>query len=284
MTLVKISKILTKARQEKYAVGAFNADNLEMVQAFISAGEKMRSSLILQVSLGAINYSGLNSVANIALHEAESAAIPVAVHLDHVTDLEQNILALRAGVGSLGVDASALPYTENLNLTGRVCSLAHTAGLDAEAGLGYVPDHNESFPVEKFNDCKTKVEEAIEFVSQTKVDLLAVAIGSMRGMSQRELQLDITLLKELHKNLDIPLVLHGASGVKWESITDAIMNGICKVNIASTFDQCFLNAICDEASRNPNETNFRKIFTVAKQAVEDEACAIIKKLGSNDKY
>lgn len=284
MTLVKITEILKKAQKEKYAVGAFNADNLEMVQAFIAASEKMRSPLILQVSLGAINYSGLNSAANIALYEAQTSAMPIAVHLDHVTDMEHNILALRAGVGSLGVDASALSYSENVDLTGRVCVLAHTAGLDAEAGLGYVPDHHESYSEKQINDCKTGVDQALEFTAKTGVDLLAVAVGSMRGMSSRELTLDIPLVKKLSQALQIPLVLHGASGVKWESITAAIAHGICKVNIASTFDQCFLHTICEEASRNPDETNFRKIFAVAKQAVEEEACAIIKRLGSNGKY
>lgn len=284
MSLVKISEILKNAKEDKYAVGAFNADNLEMVQAFIRASEKMHSPLILQVSLGAIQYSGLGSVANIALYEAEAASIPVAVHLDHVTNFDMNVQALRAGVGSLGVDAAALPFAENLQLTKKVCELAHLAGLDAEAGIGYVPDCNELYSQSQIDERKTKVKEAVDFVKETQVDLLAVAIGSMRGMKDRSLELDIPLLHELVANLDVPLVLHGASGVKWESIQEAIKNGICKVNIASTFDQSFLNSIRYELSQNPNEINFRKIFKVAKQAVEDKVCEIIKKLGTDNKY
>lgn len=284
MTLVKISEILEKAHKEKYALGAFNADNLEMVQAFISASEKMRSALILQVSLGAINYSGLGSVANIALYEAEFASIPVAVHLDHVTDFDRNVLALRAGVGSLGVDAAALPFQENLSLSRKVCELAHAANLDAEAGIGYVPDSKEGFSQAQINHRKTDVGEAIRFVQETRVDLLAVAIGSMRGMEERKIDLDIDLLRELDKQLNIPLVLHGASGVHWESIEEAIHSGICKVNISSTFDQCFVNTIRSELARKPQESNFRSIFTVARQAVEDVVCEIIKKLGSAKKY
>ena len=284
MPLIKISSILKNAKEENYAVGAFNADNLEMVQSFIRASEKMHSPLILQVSLGAIQYSGLGSVANIVLFEAETASIPVAVHLDHVTNFEMNVQALRAGVGSLGVDAAALPFEENLQLTKKVCQLAHFAGLDAEAGIGYVPDCNEQYSQSQIDDRKTKVKEAVDFVKETEADLLAVAIGSMRGMKERSIELDISLLRELTANLDIPLVLHGASGVKWKSIQEAIKNGICKVNIASTFDQSFLNSIRSELTQYPDEINFRKIFKVAKQAVEDKVCEIIKKLGSDNKY
>ncbi|RJQ43007.1 MAG: tagatose-bisphosphate aldolase subunit KbaY [Anaerolineaceae bacterium] len=284
MALVKISEILKKAKDEKYAVGAFNADNLEMVQSFIAASEKMRSALIIQVSLGAINYSGLGSVVNIALYEARSASVPVAVHLDHITDFDHNVLALRAGVGSLGVDAAALSFSDNLSLSKQVCSLAHIAGLDAEAGIGYVPDVNENYSPSEINDHKTKINEAIKFVEETKVDLLAVAVGSMRGMGERKIDLDISLLQQINHRLNIPLVLHGASGVKWDSIKEAIKNGICKVNISSTFDQRFLNAIRYELSQRPKEINFRSIFKIAKQAVEDEVCEIIKKLGSNNKY
>ena len=284
MSLVKISEILKNAKESRYAVGAFNADNLEMVQAFIRASEKMHSPLILQVSLGAIQYSGLGSVANIALYEAKTASIPVAVHLDHVTNFDMNVQALRAGVGSLGVDAAALLFAENLQLTKKICELAHLAGLDAEAGIGYVPDCNEHYSDAQIGEHKTKVKEAVDFVKETKVDLLAVAIGSMRGMKDRSLELDIPLLRELVANLGVPLVLHGASGVKWESIQEAIKNGICKVNIASTFDQSFLNSIRYELSQNPDEINFRRIFKEAKQAVEDKVCEIIKKLGSDNKY
>lgn len=284
MALVKISELLKKAKDEKYAVGAFNADNLEMVQSFIAASEKMRSALILQVSLGAIKYSGLDSVANIALYEAKTASIPVAVHLDHVTDFNQNVLALRAGVGSLGVDATALPYNDNLALSKQVCNLAHIAGLDAEAGIGYVPDVNEKYSPTEIENHKTKINEAIKFIEETRVDLLAVAIGSLRGMEERTIELDIALLRELKDRLNIPLVLHGASGVKWEGVQEAIQNGICKVNIASTFDQRFMDTIRYELSQRPDEINFRNIFKIAKQAVEDEVCAVIKKLGSNNKY
>lgn len=284
MGLTKISEILRKAKDEKYAVGAFNADNLEMVQAFIVAAETMRSPLILQVSLGAINYSGLGSVANIAIYEAKNASIPVAVHLDHVKTYDQNVHALLAGVGSLCIDAADLPFESNLAATKRVCELAHAAGLDAEAGIGYVPDSRENLSKEEAAKFKTDIGQAQKFVEETKVDFLAVSIGSMRGMKERVIDLDLELLGQINGALNIPLVLHGASGVKWESIQDAIQNGICKVNIASTFDQCFVDAIRFEISQHPEEKNFRKIFLPAKEEVKYVTCDIFNKLGSSKKY
>jgi len=283
MGLVKISEILKQAKEEKYAVGAFNADNLEMVQAFISAAELMRSPLILQVSLGAINYSGLGSVVNIATYEAKHASIPVAVHLDHVRSYDQNVHALRAGVGSLCIDAADLSFESNLAITKKVCNLAHITGLDAEAGLGYVPDSKGNPSEEKIAQYKTEIKQAQGFIEETKVDLLAVAVGSIRGMKERVIDLDLELLESINEKLDIPLVLHGASGVKWESIQKGIQHGICKVNIASTFDKCFVNAIRHEMSQNPEEVDFRKILKLARDAVKNKACEIFKKLGSSNK-
>lgn len=284
MGLVKISEILRQAKVEKYAVGAFNADNLEMVQAFISAAESMRSPLILQVSLGAINYSGLDSVVNIAIYEAKHASVPVAVHLDHVKSYDQNVHALRAGVGSLCIDAADLSFKSNLAITKQICELAHIAGLDAEAGLGYVTDSKENPSEEEIDQYKTNIKQAQRFVEETKVDLLAVAVGSMRGMRERVISLDLELLESINKELDIPLVLHGASGVKWESIQKAIHHGICKVNIASTFDKCFINTIRHEISQNPEEMDFRKILQPARDAVKNKACEIFTKLGSSNHY
>jgi len=283
MTLVRIGDILRKAQSGGYAVGALNADNLEMVQAFVRAAEKVSSPLILQVSLGAIQYSGLESVANIALFEAQRSSMPVAVHLDHVKDLQKNILALRAGVGSLCMDAADLPFERNVQLTGEVARLAHAAGLEVEAGIGYVPDYSEALPESQRMDCMTKADEALRFIELTQVDLLAISIGSMRGMDERVINLDIRRLNEIRKKVNVPLVLHGASGVTWDSIQEAIRHGICKINIASTFDEVLVKTIREELEMQSDEINFRKVFTPAREAVLDAACDIFQKLNSANK-
>ena len=284
MPCQKISTILAHAKENHYAVGAFNADNLEMVQAFISAAEKTRSALILQVSRGAIGYAGLESVTNLALFEAQRASVPVAVHLDHVADWATTVRAFRAGVGSLCMDAADKPYAENLALTSRVSELAHHVGLDMEAGLGYVPDSRDGPTDDEMRRWKTDPEQARHFIAEGGVDLLAVSIGSMRSMRERSIALDIDLLRKLRDTLDIPLVLHGASGVYWESIQEAIRNGICKVNIASTFDNRFTAVMREELAANPQEGDFRKILSIARDAVESICISILEKLGSVNQY
>jgi len=281
MPLVKMNQVLKPALEGKYAVGAFNADNLEMVQAFIKAAEDERAPLILQLSQGAINYAGMHYAASIVQTAARYATVPIVLHLDHGKDLKQNVLALQAGATCLGIDASMLPFRDNLALTKQVCQLAHFAGLEAEAGLGYVPDSADNPTPEEIEEAKTDPAQAEEFVKKTGVDLLAVALGSLRGMRRREVTLDIERLKAIRKRVQIPLVLHGASGLRWESIHQAIQYGICKVNMAACFDRCFTTTLRQKLDELPNEINFRKITGPAREAVREEARKQIRLLGSS---
>ena len=283
MPLVKMSQVLRPAMEGKYAVGAFNADNLEMVQAFIQAAEEERSPLILQLSQGAIHYAGLSYVVSLVRTAARHSSVPIVLHLDHGKDYEQNVLALRAGVTCLGVDTSMLPFEDNLAETRRVCQLAHFAGLEAEAGLGYVPDSADNPTPQEVEEAKTDPAQAEEFVQRTGADLLAVALGSMRGMRKREVSLDIERLKAVHERTRIPLVLHGASGLRWESIHNAMQHGICKVNMAACFDRCLTNTLRQRLRELPDEINFRKIVGPARQAVKEEARKQIRLLGSSDR-
>ena len=283
MPLVKMSQVLRPAMEGKYAVGAFNADNLEMVQAFIQAAEEESSPLILQLSQGAIHYAGLSYVVSLVRTAARHSSVPIVLHLDHGKDYEQNVLALQAGVTCLGVDTSMLPFEDNLAVTHQVCKLAHFAGLEAEAGLGYVPDSADNPTPQEVEEAKTDPAQAEEFVQTPGADLLAVALGSMRGMRKREVSLDIERLKAVHERTRIPLVLHGASGLRWESIHNAMQLGICKVNMAACFDRCLTNTLRQKLRELPDEINFRKIVGPARQAVKEEARKQIRLLGSSDR-
>jgi fructose-bisphosphate aldolase class II len=179
MPLVRMLDVLEPALKEGYAVGAFNADSLEMVQAFVNAAETERSPLILQVSQGAIEYAGLRETASVARFMAENATVPIVVHLDHGKDYPQNVHALRAGVSSLGVDASMLPYEENVSVSRQVADLAHHAGLHAEAGIGYVPAYQEGLSELEVEGAKTDPDIAEKFVHETGADFVAVALGSL---------------------------------------------------------------------------------------------------------
>jgi fructose-bisphosphate aldolase class II len=284
MPLVKMSSVLGPAMEDGYAVGAFNADNIEMVQAFVEAAEEERSPLILQVSQGAIEYSGLSCVTNLAGFAAAQASVPIVVHLDHGKDYKQNVRALRAGVTCLGIDASMRSYAQNSAMTRQICELAHFAGLEAEAGLGYVPDSANNPSADAVEESKTDPSQAAKFIKETRADLLAVALGSMRGMRQREISLDIDRLKAIRSLISVPLVLHGSSGVKWNSIQQAIQYGICKVNLAACFDRRLTEVMRKELAQMPKEINFRKIIGPSRDAVKDLAREQLQLLGSSGCY
>ncbi len=283
MALVKMLDVLNPALNNHYAVGAFNADNLEMVQAFIQAAEIERSPVILQISQGAINYSGLSDVAQMACFAAEQTNVPVVVYLDHGKNFEQNVWALKYGASSLGVDMSMFSYEENATISAKVAELAHHAGLNAEGGFGYVPAFSENLSQEEIDKRKTDPNQVRRFVDETNVDFLAVALGSMRSMRERKVVLDIELLKEIKKQTSIPFVLHGSSGVLWESIEEAITLGVAKVNLAACFDSRFTDVIRGELINDPSIVNFRVVLGKAREQVLDLAREQYRLLGSNNR-
>jgi fructose-bisphosphate aldolase class II len=281
MPLVRMLDVLNPALEKGYAVGAFNADNLEMVQAFVQAAELERSPLILQVSQGAIEYAGFEESARIACFMAEAADVPIVVHLDHGKDYPQNVQAIQAGVSSLGVDASMLPYEENAAVSRRVAELAHYAGLHSEAGIGYVPAFQEGLSQAEVQNAMTDPEVAEKFIHETGADFLAVALGSMRSMREREVVLDIDRLKELRRRVSVPFVLHGSSGVLWDSIQDAIPFGIAKVNLAACFDRQFTAVLRKTLDEDQEGFNFRKLLAPARDAVLELAREQYRLLGSS---
>ncbi|MGD2161472.1 MAG: class II fructose-bisphosphate aldolase family protein [Anaerolineales bacterium] len=281
MPLVGMLDVLQPAMEKGYAVGAFNADNLEMVQAFVRAAEIDRSPLILQVSQGAIMYAGFEETSRVATFMAERSDVPVVVHLDHGKDYPQNVQALRFGVSSLGVDTSMLPYDENVSVSKRVADLAHSVGLQSEAGIGYVPAHDEGLSAAEVELAMTDPIKAEKFVSETGADFIAVALGSMRSMRKREITLDIDRLKELRKRISIPFVLHGSSGVLWKSIQEAIQLGIAKVNLAACFDRRFVEVLRQELGQDQEGFNFRRFLAPAREAVFELAREQYRLLGSS---
>ncbi|MBN1265200.1 MAG: class II fructose-bisphosphate aldolase [Anaerolineales bacterium] len=282
MPLVTMGNVLRNAMKGKYAVGAFNADNLEMIQAFVRAAEDERAPVILQISQSAISYAGMETAAALARFEGTRAVVPVVVHLDHGMNYVQNVQALKAGVICLGIDAAMLPYEENLAKSKAVCALAHAAGLEAEAGLGFVPDSKENPSAEEVEANKTHPGQLEEFVAVTGVDLVPVALGSMRGMRQRTIDLDLDLLAELRHRVSVPFVLHGASGIRLESIQEAIGFGVCKVNMAACFDKRFTETLRKELAAHPNEIHFRPLTAAAREAVRAEARQQIRLLGGSN--
>jgi len=280
MPLVNSKPILEEAMHGHFAVGAFNANNMEQVQAIIEAAQEEHAPVILQVSQGAIRYAGLEFAAGLVKIAAQLATIPVVLHLDHGTDFDQNVRCLRAGFTSLMYDGSKKPFEENVAMTRRVVEIAHIVGIPVEAELGQVLKVSDKVTHEDVVKAMTDPAQAREFIERTGADSLAIACGSVHAMTSREATLDIDRIKAIRDQVHIPLVLHGSSGVKHESVVEAIAAGICKVNVATTLNQAFVEGIRRGITEFPEETDPRKALGIGREAVKEAVREKIRLFGS----
>ena len=281
--LVTNAYLLRKAYDERYAVGAFNANNLEQVQGIIEVAEEEKAPVILQASQGAIKYAGLDMISAMVLTLARSTKIPMSLHLDHGTDFEQNVRCLRAGFSSLMFDGSTLPFEQNVAITRKVVDIAHPVGVSVEGELGRVAGTEDKLSVEEVKALLTQPEQAAEFVKLTGVDALAVAVGSVHRMKAQTATLDISRIREIKKVTGIPLVLHGSSGVMDESIRKAINEGLCKINVATALNMALVQGISEAIKKNPDEVDPRKIIGKGKERLKEVVREKIRLFGSNGK-
>lgn len=281
MSLVSSKPILEEALRQHFAVGAFNANNMEQVQAIVEAAQEERAPVILQVSQGAIRYAGLEFAAGLVRIAASVVSVPVVLHLDHGTDPNQNVRCLRAGFTSLMYDGHALPFDENVATTRKIVEIAHAVDLPVEAELGQVLQSADNVTYEDVCAAMTDPQEARRFVELTEVDSLAIACGSVHAMTAREAELDIPRVRAIHAAVpNTPLVLHGSSGVKHESIVEAIANGICKVNVATALNQAFIEGIRKGLAKYPESTDPRKSIGIGRDAVKEAVREKIRLFGS----
>ena len=284
MALVGTKEMLQKAQKGKYAVGAFNANNMEIIQAIVEASEEERAPVIIQASQGAIKYAGLDMIVAMVRSIAEKTSIPIALHLDHGTDYFQNILCLRAGFTSLMYDGSALPFDENVAMTKKVVEMAHVCNIPVEAEIGQVGKMDTSdepgVAREKIKEFMAKPEDAEKFVQMTKVDILAPAVGTIHGCREPIAKLDIPRIEKIRDLTGLPLVLHGASGASDEELKKGIAAGICKVNIDTRIRMAFTNTIRKILTENPEEIDPRKALKPAMEAAKEVIKGRIKILGS----
>lgn len=287
MPLVTSKEMLKDAQKNQYAVGAFNANNMEIVQAIIETAEEERAPVIVQASQGAIKYAGLDMIVGMVKVLAERASIPVVLHLDHGTDYGQNIKCLRAGFTSLMFDGSALPFQENVTLTKKVVEMAHTVGIPVEAEIGQIGKMDSSdepgVAREKIKEFLADPEEANEFVRLTSVDSLAAAVGTIHGCREPIAQLDIPRIEKIRDLTGVPLVLHGASGASDEEVKKGIAAGICKINIDTRIRMAFTRAIQDYLTKNPDDIDPRKALGAAKEAAKTVIRDRIRILGSHNR-
>ena len=239
--LVPTLELLETARSGAFAIGAFNIYTLEGVRAVVAAAEAAASPAILQVLPKALELGG-SAFITLCRSSAHHATVPMAVQLDHCADPAVIQSALDAGISSVMADGSHLPYAENLAFTRQMTDLAHGAGTMLEAELGRLSGKEDDWEVDAREACLTDPEQAIDFVSRTEADALAVCIGNVHGKYTRPPELDFDRLAAIAQRVSLPLVLHGTSGLPDELVSRSISHGICKFNVNTELRQAAVSA------------------------------------------
>lgn len=227
--LVNLNEVLKKAQKEKYAVGLFNTTDTDMLQAVIEAAEESRSPVILGTAEVLLPYGELKLIAPSVIAAAKRASVPVVVHYDHGLTFERCLEALQLGFSSVMFDGSAKAYGQNIEETKEIVKIAHAFGASVEGEIGHVGEAAQGD--ESLENMYTTVAEAKEYLENTGVDALAVAIGSAHGVYKKKPKLNIERLKEIAGAVSVPLVLHGGSGLSDDDFKNTIREGIAKVNI-----------------------------------------------------
>ena len=269
--LVHSLKILKKARKNKYAVPAFNINNLEILKAVVQAGIELKSPLIIQTSEGAIKYAGIDYLIAM-VRVASKAKIPIALHLDHGKDMKIIKECIKKGYTSIMFDGSALPYKENVRKTQQVVKWAKPKKITVEAELGPIAGIEDFVSVADKDAHLTNPEQAKEFVKLTKCDTLAIAIGTKHGAYKfkGDAHLDIDRLKKIAKLVPNPLVLHGASGVVEDAVEVAEYHGAKLGEARGVLDKDITKAIKYGISKVNIDTDLRLSFNAGiREAVDD---------------
>ncbi len=283
MSLVSLNEILGKARREKYAVGAFNCNNMEIVQAIARAAEHEKSPVIIQASQGAIKYAGLSYITALVKLAAAEVSVPVVLHLDHGTSMEQVLQCIRHGFSSVMFDGSQHPLEENIRLTKKVVEIAHAVGVTVEGELGKIGGTEDDISVSDADALFTDPEEAKRFAEETGVDALAISIGTAHGRYKGVPRLDFERLKKIRRIIDCPIVLHGSSGVPDESIRKAVSLGVQKINIDTNIREVFVGTIRKYLSEHPDEIDPRNVLKPAREAATAIIREKIRLFGSSNK-
>lgn len=232
MPLVTMKEVLSESIKKKYAVGAFDTMDHAFTEAILGAAEAKGTPIILMTVEGLFNAPHFERFFKYMVNRCEASSIPVALHLDHGATFEGVMKGIRYGCTSVMLDGSSLPFDENIQLTKKVCDVAHACGISVEGEIGHVAGHEGNMLDGNIADASayTKVEEAVRFVNETGVDALAVAIGTVHGVYKGTPKLDYDRLYEIRQAVPTPLVMHGGSGLSPEAFKMAIAKGINKVN------------------------------------------------------
>ncbi|PAQ15269.1 fructose-1,6-bisphosphate aldolase, class II [Bacillaceae bacterium SAOS 7] len=286
MPLVSMTDMLNKAKEEKYAVGQFNLNNLEFTQAILQAAEEEKSPVILGVSEGAARYMGgfkLVVAMVEALMEEYNVTVPVAIHLDHGSSFEMCAKAIHAGFTSVMIDGSHHPLEENIELTKKVVELAHIHGVSVEAELGRIGGQEDDLIVDDAEAMYAIPSECDQLVRETGVDCFAPALGSVHGPYKGEPNLGFDRMEEVMNLTGVPLVLHGGTGIPTKDIQRAISLGTAKINVNTENQIASAKTVREVLAEKPDLYDPRKYLGPARETIKETVKGKMREFGSAGK-
>ncbi|WP_288518766.1 ketose-bisphosphate aldolase [uncultured Holdemanella sp.] len=282
--LMNMKDLLTVAQKNHFAVPAFNIGSDQLLKAVMKTVKELKSPVILEMSPDEFNFVG-NAQIQAMLYEAAHTDVPVCIHLDHGDSYETVVRAIQAGMTSVMIDASKLPYEENVAITKKVVETAHIANVSVESELGTIGTTGNSIEGGTEGVIYTVPEEAKQFIEDTGIDTFACAIGTAHGIYPKDMkpELRIDILKEITDQVSVPLVLHGGSSNKDEEIAEAVKNGICKINISSDIKVAFYEQARKTLNENPGYREPLEIYPAAMEACGKVCADKIRLFNSQDK-
>lgn len=283
MYIISSKNLLKQAQKQGYAVPAFNIHNLETLQVVVETAAQFRSPVMLAGTPGTYRYGGVTNLVSLVNALAKEHRLPLVLHLDHHEEREDIFAKVQAGIRSVMIDGSHLPFEENIACVKEVTTFCHAYDVSVEAELGRLGGQEDDLVVDDKDSAYTSPDAAAEFVQRTQIDSLAVAIGTAHGLYSHEPRLDFTRLEQIRERVDIPLVLHGASGLPEDDVRKCIERGICKVNVATELKIAFANALKGYFYNNPSANDPRHYMQPAKEAMKDVVSRIIHVCGSEGK-
>lgn len=283
MYIISTKAMLKKAQRGGYAVPAFNIHNLETLQVVVETAAEMRSPLIVAGTPGTFSYAGIGNIVAIAGDLARTWNQPLAIHLDHHEGLDDIAQKVQMGVRSAMIDGSHLPFADNVALVKQVTDYCHRYDVSVEAELGRLGGQEDDLVVDSKDALYTHPQQAREFVELTGIDSLAVAIGTAHGLYTATPKLDFERLAEIRNQVEVPLVLHGASGLATTDIRRAISLGICKVNVATELKIAFSDALKTYLAAHPDASDPRHYMIPAKAAMKEVVRKVINDCGCEGK-
>lgn len=281
MKTYSLNELLLDAQRNGYAIGAFNVENMEMAKAVITVAQEESAPVIIQTTPSTLRYADVSVYSANIKAFADEVNVPVIIHLDHGNSFELCAKAFRVGYTSIMIDGSKLLLDDNISITRKVVELCSSAGIPVEGELGFVGGKEDDIVSEKCG--YTDPDEAVKFVRETGVSSLAVGIGTAHGVYKTVPVLNSELVSTLRKCVDVPMVMHGASGLSSDAIKDCISRGICKVNFATELRIAYTNGIREYLNDNPEAFDPKSYGSVGIERVKEVVRERIRICGCNQR-